>query len=246
MYNGFFSASTSGDTSGGDTGDNNTGSDSGGTEGDNGDNTTGDSSDTSIDFSSGGVFSWIAQGFSNVVQSITSVIDYINPFSENFILKGVLDFLGSILDFLNPFSENFFGIKIIEGIGDALEAIFVPDEDAINNLINTVRGKFAFIDTIHNTIETLKSMFVDTTEFPKMTITLPENKWKSGEVTLIDLSWYAPYKPYGDTIISAFIYIFFVWRTFIHLPSIINGVGGNVEYLVTTDFDIEKQRSGKK
>lgn len=88
-------------------------------------------------------------------------------------------------------------------------------------------------------------MFSDTSELPKMTITLPENKWKSGEVTLIDLSWYAPYKQYGDMIISAFIYVFFVWRTFIHLPSIINGVGGSVESISSSDYKAIKVRSDK-
>lgn len=150
------------------------------------------------------------------------------------------------MGFVNPFSDNFLGIKIIEGIGAILDDIFVPDEESINNLINSVTSKFAFIDQIKLTISSLQDMFSDTTQLPKMSIPLPENKWFNGQVTLIDLSWYAPYKQYGDLIISAFIYVFFVWRVYIHLPDIISGTGGSVVDFVEHDSSVGKVRGFKK
>lgn len=36
-----------------------------------------------------------------------TVIDYINPFSENFFLKDFFDFIGEALSYINPFNENF-------------------------------------------------------------------------------------------------------------------------------------------
>ena len=168
----------------------------------------------------------------DVVKFLGDMLSYINPFSENFILKGVLQFLGDMLSYINPFSENFFGKKLVELIGDLLKLLFVPSEESINNLVDTVKSKFRFVDTISNTSKLVEDMFKDKSTLPKLTLTLNNNKWYSGEITVIDLSWYAPYKSYGDTIISAFIYVFFLWRIFIKLPGIVSGSAGGVSDII--------------
>lgn len=43
---------------------------------------------------------------------------------------------------------------------------------------------------------------------------------------IIDLNWYAPYKPVGDMIVVAFCWILFVWRVLHDLPGIISGATG--------------------
>lgn len=43
---------------------------------------------------------------------------------------------------------------------------------------------------------------------------------------IIDLSWYAPFKPVGDIIVVAFCWILFIWRVLHDLPGIINGASG--------------------
>lgn len=64
---------------------------------------------------------------------------------------------------------------------------------------------------------------------PCPTLNLDLNsKWFSGNVTVIDLSFYEPYKEAGDLIVCAFAYLLFLWRTFLKLPDIINGVGSNI------------------
>ena len=68
-----------------------------------------------------------------------------------------------------------------------------------------------------------------------------ENKWISGQVKVIDFSWYAPYKELGDTIICCFAYAFFYWRIFIHLSDIISGSGGSVD-MYSEAQDIEAYR----
>lgn len=170
---------------------------------------------------------------------LIEIISYINPFSENFILKDVLSFLTDMLSYINPFSENFFAYKLIELLKEALQFLFVPSEDSINNLVDTVKEKFRFVDTIKNTITTIQDMFEGTESLPVIKITLPENKWFNGQVVVMDLSWYAPYKTYGDTIISAFIYIFFIWRIYISLASIISGTGGAINDLPQQVGDIQ-------
>lgn len=53
------------------------------------------------------------------------------------------------------------------------------------------------------------------------------SKWYRGELTIIDLSWYAPYKDFGDTVICIFCYLAFLWNIFIRLPDIIQGSGAS-------------------
>ena len=77
------------ETAGGNTGD---GSGDGGA----GDSSSGDSEDTSVDFSDTGVFSWIAKGFENVVEAIGSFLNFLNPTSDKFILKDVINGLVAI------------------------------------------------------------------------------------------------------------------------------------------------------
>lgn len=55
-----------------------------------------------------------------------------------------------------------------------------------------------------------------------------ESKYFEGELTYIDMSWYKPFKPYGDLVITGFVYLFFLWRLFVHLPGIIHGSSGSV------------------
>lgn len=153
---------------------------------------------------------------------------YINPLSDNFIFKGFFEAIGNILSYLNPFSENFFGYKIIELLKDALKFLFIPSEDRINGLINTFTSKFEFVDSIKISINSIKDMFNNIGNAPKLHLNLGKTKYTpEGNYTIIDFSWYAPYKAYGDLVLTGFIYAFFLWRLFISIPNIINGTGGS-------------------
>lgn len=46
-----------------------------------------------------------------------------------------------------------------------------------------------------------------------------------GEVEILDLSWYTPYKGTVDNLLSGFLWLFFAWRLFKHAPSIVSGAG---------------------
>lgn len=51
-----------------------------------------------------------------------------------------------------------------------------------------------------------------------------ESDYYEGEVTILDLAWYVPFKPYGDLVFTGFAYVLFVWRLYKSIPNIINGV----------------------
>ena len=167
----------------------------------------------------------------------TDLLSYLNPFSENFILLKLWNFLTdifnsivNILSYINPFSDNFFGYKLIELLKDALEFLFVPSEERITAITNTVSDKFSFVDTIKTSIQAFQNIINNIGNAPKLEITIGATKYSNEQtVKVLDFSWYAPFKTYGDLIITGFVYAFFLWRIFINLPNIIQGLGGVVD-----------------
>lgn len=69
-------------------------------------------------------------------------------------------------------------------------------------------------------------VITDTTNAPRLTMNI-KSKWYSGNITVIDLSWYDQYREYGDSIICMFCYLSFLWNIFVKLPDIIQGAGAS-------------------
>lgn len=135
-----------------------------------------------------------------------------------------------MLSYINPFSDNFFGHKIIELLKNALSSLFLPSEERINGLVDSVKGKFAFIDSVKSSITDVQAVLSGAEEAPSLTIHVKGTKYSDEQdVKIIDLSWYRDYKAYGDMILTGFIYALFIWRIYIKLPSIISGAGGSVD-----------------
>lgn len=141
--------------------------------------------------------------------------------------KSLLEKIGDILSYINPFSENFFGYKIINMQKELETFLFIPDEEHLNLIPNTVNEKFAVVDTIKGVINELKIILSNANPNTSLNVDV-ESKYFSGSVKVIDLSWYQPFKEYGDLVLTGFIYIMFVWRVFVHLPNIISGTGGDI------------------
>lgn len=173
----------------------------------------------------------------DVVEFLKAMLDYLNPTSEKFMLKGVFDFLGSILSYINPFSENFFAYKLLELLGELLKNLFIPSEERLSAISNTVTSKFAFIDSIKEGVNAVQNMFNNLGNSPKLESSNIESKYFNGKLTIIDMSWYAPFKPFGDLVITGFSYVFFIWRLFVTLPNTINAVGGGVGFIDRSDDD---------
>lgn len=69
-------------------------------------------------------------------------------------------------------------------------------------------------------------VITDIDSAPTLTLSI-NSKWFSGDVTIIDMSFYEPYKEIGDNVICVFIYFGFLWNIFIRLPDIIKGAGAS-------------------
>lgn len=131
-----------------------------------------------------------------------------------------------MIDYLNPSSEKFLGTKIVELFKNLFESLFVPDEERLTAIPNTIKSKFGFIDTIKEAINALQNIFNNLGNAPKLESSNIESKYYNGKLTIIDMSWYEPFKPYGDVVLTGFIYLMFLWRLFVHAPSIIHGANG--------------------
>lgn len=145
------------------------------------------------------------------------------------------DFLGNIvgkfvdlLSYINPFSENFFGLKLIELLANLLKGLFIPSQESLENFFSPIQEKFAFVDQIKAFSNEIKVMLETGEGVPTFKMNI-NSKYYSGEITVLDLTFFAPYKKYSDMIITAFIYILFVWRLIKNLPATINGFSSGID-----------------
>lgn len=177
----------------------------------------------------------------DVVEFLHNILCYLNPFDENFILKKIIQGLADILNFLNPNSEYFIGKVIVDLLKDALNFLFVPSEDRINALVNSAKSKFDFVETIKTSVNSMQDLLNSSGNSAVLTVRIKPTKYtEETTVKILDFSWYAPFKQYGDVVITGFVYAMFIWRIFTHLPNIISGAGGayNDVPAMLSDLDV--------
>lgn len=110
--------------------------------------------------------------------------------------------------------------------------LFVPSEERITALTNTVSDKFSFIESIKIAVNSLVDVINNVGNAPKLTIDVKESKYTEAQsLTILNLSWYAPFKSYGDLIITGFVYAMYIWHLFIKLPGVISGTSGGIEVI---------------
>lgn len=110
----------------------------------------------------------------------------------------------------------------------------MPEGDFIKDKVSDLRSRFGIIDSVSGTVGVIEDFFETVANGvpPKIEIHLnkADSKYDYGEVAYaLDMTWYAKYKPTVDTILSSMMWLFFVWRVFVKLPSLIGGVSGDVE-----------------
>lgn len=111
-----------------------------------------------------------------------------------------------------------------------IEEIFFPSPEKLDELFSLIRSRLEFIDGIKASITSLEDVLTGVKPAPSLSINIGATKYTEARtVKIIDLSWYADYKGIGDAVLTGFIYVCFLWRLFINLPAVINGVGGSVQ-----------------
>lgn len=128
--------------------------------------------------------------------------------------------------------------NVVELILAGIKAIFVPSTDYLTAKVEALRARFGFMDSVLATGEAIIAA-LNLSGTPPVIYAHFENaegafNW-GGTVAVLDMTWYSRYKPAGDAFLSGVIWIFFLWRVFIKLPSIISGVSGTVRSFDSID-----------
>jgi len=116
---------------------------------------------------------------------------------------------------------------VVEGFKESLKELFIPSGDFFSEKFNQFKSHFAFIDTFTNFVDKFKNIS-NNTSAPVVSVDFSkaESKYNYGGVAFaLNLAWYSRYKPIGDLIITAFVYVFFIWRFYCRIPELIRGAG---------------------
>ena len=172
-----------------------------------------------------GISSTITSFFQPVVTGIGNIINWLNPLSDDFILKRVITFLGNLVDYINPLSNNFFGRKLVELIGNLLTSLFIPSNDYFQTKFNSIKTAFSQRLSYQSYVDLFESSKnVD----PDESISIDMSNYQVGDNTLsvnnfIDFSVFDTYKPVYYGFIRGFTFIFLVIYVINHLYKIIRG-----------------------
>ena len=139
---------------------------------------------------------------------------------------------------------------IAKALGNVIKSIFVSDADFISEKWNAIRSRFDFADSISSSGELILDVLkgIDP-EPPVIYVDLGDTEgsyYFGGQVAFLDLRWYERYKPTGDAIISAFLWLAFAWRLFLKLPGIISGLPGDFVMHSVVDLGLSDHLPARK
>lgn len=134
-------------------------------------------------------------------------------------------------------------IKIIELLGDLLKFLFIPQDGWFDSKVDSLKARFNIIESVHQTVQVFINFFSnnDFGEPPTITVNFSSSQGLDYGVSgkAIDFSWYEPFKPTVDILVSSILWVVFSWNTFKDLPSIIGGVSS----VATSTANISKEVS---
>lgn len=176
-----------------------------------------------------GIVDGLASFFGDIVDAVVSLGDKIGEFFS-WLLDGLLAVLEGIANTIGAIMDAIINLpaKLIELLGELLESLFVPDDEFFSEKINGFKERFAFVKSVSDIIDKFKDSLTNS-EFGTLEVDLgaAEGSIKyGGKVNVLNVSWYSRYKPYGDSVISAFLWVMFILNVYKQLPGIINGASG--------------------
>lgn len=134
----------------------------------------------------------LGQGFNSFVNTIGEIINYINPWHEEFFLRVALV----------P-SEGFL-------------------EEYVTDIKEMFDGRFTFISDLRDFLGNLFDAVVDPDPNPpEFEINLPGGKWGQGKVKIIDFSLFAQYRPFILNFFRVLLWIPFLMKLYRRLPQLI-------------------------
>ena len=183
----------------------------------------------------------LLQNLSAVKSGILTLPSSIGSFFENLDEKleiffgGISEIITSILQELQNSTNKV--TEILKWLFEYNKADFVEQ-------FNGLRDRVPIVDSMVDFASNTASIFYGIgTKPPIIYIDLSASEdgvdW-GDRVVFLDLTWYERYKPYGDAVISSFMWAWFGWRLLHVIPGMLNGSAGLVPHIRTgkdDDFD---------
>ena len=122
--------------------------------------------------------------------------------------------------------------KVVTAVND----LIVPPEDYLSDKLNAIKEKYSFVESILATIALIQNALnISSTEPPVIYAELgaAESLYGydyGGSVAILDMRWYAAYKPTVDKLLSAFFIFCFCWKIFKKLPGYIQGAPDDITF----------------
>lgn len=154
--------------------------------------------------------------------------------NNNVDLTETHSILGGISNFLSDIWESIRGVpgSILSGI----QAIFVPEDGYFDSKVAQVKAKFSWYEDIVDAWTEFKTALngISADTPPSITLSLDNRTFfgrpiGSGSGTALVLDWMYTYRNTIRNLLSAFMWIFFIWRLYCHIPNIISGSGMEVQ-----------------
>ena len=149
---------------------------------------------------------------------------------RQFFLDKFTDLFQKLMD-IRDYIVVEIPLAIYKKMKSLFEYFFVPDADLMNERLEHINSKFAFVESVTGYGEHLINFLQNAagTKAPVVTLDLGAYRgaygWgKAGKVT-IDFSWYAEYKPLVDNLLAGIIWVHFLWHAYKRIPEIIHGMG---------------------
>lgn len=155
-------------------------------------------------------------------------------------LSGILDFLARILEAIGRVVTAILDLPakiisgLIQGLKELLIALFVPSDTAIAELKNLADEKLPVVAQLENWNNDLQNIVSNPTKYAsQFTVSVDLSKangkynYGNGNINLLPIDWYLPYKEQGDLIITGIAWLVFLWNLYGRIPAILSAVSNS-------------------
>ena len=162
-------------------------------------------------------------------------------------LSGILDFLARILEAIGRVVTAILDLPakiisgLIQGLKELLIALFVPSDTAIAELKNLADKKLPVVAQLENWNNDLQNIVSNPTKYAsQFTVSVDLSKangkynYGNGNINLLPIDWYLPYKEQGDLIITGIAWLVFLWNLYGRIPAILSAVSNSTMAEVRT------------
>lgn len=173
----------------------------------------------------------IKQGSSNI-SSVTDYSEAVTNIYNSYSNSYTADY-DDLLDSIAVHSIDILSaiLSLPATIAQSIADLFVPSAEAIDDTVQLFKRKLPWIDLLKEFAKDLHSALLNTDDTfePVIYIELGNTDKNystinyGGRAVALDLRWYKAYKAQVDEIISALMWLVFLWELFKKIPGIING-----------------------